>query len=243
MAQIIVTDKDTINNNFDYVRATLSELLIKVDAKIDIFTSGARKTLSVMVPDEYEITARVEIADKLAEIIAVGYKYNYFKNNVHVGGLSKVQTEIFLTALISADFDEDKAYAFSKLKNKSDFSLDGTFNFQMQPLKKKWSEIVSYMPGCFVQKQLNEFIGFLLENRIKKVYVDAGKVYDSHYRRLYRTMLLGDCSDASILREVMIAGGGEVEIIGNIEREEESFLKEFYLPRITFQKDFIAFNH
>ena len=238
MAEIVVTDKEQSGNNFRYVQSSLSEVVLKTYAKFDIGVAGARGILTVDVPDEYLAPLQVELADKLAEIISINYKYNFFKSRMRIGGLSKVQTEILYTALISADFEEDKGYAFSKLKGKTEISLDGAFNFQMQPLKKKWTEICSFMPECFMQNQLGEFIGYLLDGRKNKVYVDHGIVYDHHYRRLNRTMLLGDTPDAIILREVILSGGGDVEIIGEVEKAEEKYLKEFYSSRISIAQRF-----
>lgn len=241
MAIISVSDKDKNKNNFEYVKLSLSEVIVKTSARVDVFNNGARQTILLNVNDEYKTTVQLELADKLAEIVAVNYKYNFFKANVCISGLSKLQTEILLTALISADFEEDKAYAFSKLKTRSEFALDGAFNFQMKPLKKKWVEIVGLIPQCFTQNQLCDFLGLLIENRRKKVYVDGGKVYDNHYRRLNRVMLLDGEEEGAIVREVLLSCGGDVEIEGDINKSEEKLLSEYFCKRINVDKDFQAF--
>ena len=233
MALICVSDKDKNINNFEYVKITLSEVLQKTGASIDFTRSGARQTLVVCVPDEYAQIMQSELADKLAEIVAVNYKYNFFKSNISVSGLSKLQTEILFTALISADFEEDKGYVFSKLKGNNDLALDGAFNFQMKPLKKKWIEIIGLIPQSFTQNQLYEFLAILVENRRKKVYVDGGNVYDANYRRLRRVMLLDGEEEGRIVREIILSCGGKVEITGQLEISEEKLLSEYFCQRIS----------
>ena len=101
------------------------------------------------------------------------------------------------------------------------------------PLKKKWQEIVTYIPTTFMGSQLKDFMSFLLENKKKKVYVDSGRVYDSHYRRLKRCSLLGG-EGVNVVREVLLSGCGEVELSGKIESDDERYLKEFYGDRVYF---------
>ena len=103
-----------------------------------------------------------------------------------------------MASLIAADLDEDKRYTFEKIKNFEDIAVDGIFNFRLQPLKKKWKEVAECIPTCFLREQLKEFISYLVENKRKRVYVDQGKVYDSHYRRLKRSSLL-DGENARII--------------------------------------------
>ena len=69
----------------------------------------------------------------------------------------------------------------------------------LKPLKKKWLDITACIPECFLNSQLKEFIYFLLENKKKRVYVDDGLVYDSHYTRLKRSSLL-DVDGVKIIR-------------------------------------------
>ena len=82
-------------------------------------------------------------------------------------------------------------------------------------------------------RQLKDFISYMLEGRKKRVYVDDGKVYDAHYRILKRCALLGG-EGARITREVLLSGGGEVELSGRLEEEDEYYLKEYYGDKIFF---------
>ena len=115
--------------------------------------------------------------------------------------------------------------------------MDGVYNFRLKPLKKKWGEVASYIPTSFLNTQLKEFITYLLENRKKRVYIDCGRVYDSHYRRLRRSMLLGG-DGVEIVREVLLSGCGEVELCGDIPKDDEFYLKEYYSDKIYFSGSF-----
>jgi hypothetical protein len=69
------------------------------------------------------------------------------------------------------------------------------------------------------------------------VYVDSGKVYDSHYRRLKRSSLL-DGEGVKIIREILLSNCGEVELNGSLPKEDEYYLKEFYSDKIIFSSGY-----
>jgi hypothetical protein len=137
--------------------------------------------------------------------------------------------------LIAADLEEDKKYSFDKLKCFKEIAIDGIFNFRLKPLKRKWQDVVSYIPTCFLNSQLKDFLSYLLENKTKRVYVDNGRVYDWHFRRLKRSNLL-DCDQVKILREVILSNCGEVELSGELPKDDEYYLKEYYADKLFFSK-------
>lgn len=233
MTSITVTEKDYNDGNLFYVQSATGELFSQAGCSVKNGTADGRAVLMVKCSEYYYDIIKTEILDKVAEIVAIKYKYEYFKKNVHVGGLSNVEKEILMASLIAADFDDDKKYTFDRIRQYGEIAVDGVFNFRLKPLKKKWQDIVSYIPTCFLNTQLKEFVSFLLENKKKRVYVDGGKVYDSHYRRLKRSSLL-DGDGVKIVREVLLSNCGEVELSGKIPKDDEYYLKEFYNDKIIF---------
>ena len=169
----------------------------------------------------------------MAEILAIKYKYEYFKKQVPACGLSAIDREILLTSLIAADLEDDKKYTYERLKNYSEIAIDGVFNFRLKPLKKKWQDVADCIPHLFLNSQLKEFISYLLENKKRLVYIDNGRVYDSHYRRLNRSELLGGES-VKIVREVLLSNCGAVNICGQIPKDDEYYLREYYSDKVTF---------
>ena len=60
-------------------------------------------------------------------------------------------------------------------------------------------------------------------------------MYDGHYRRLNRN-LLTEYDKLNLVREVILSNCGEVELLGEIPKDDEFYLKEFYSDKITFSK-------
>lgn len=235
MVQIKITEKDYNEDNLLYIQSAISDFVTRAGCNVYFDKSNGRATLTVNCSECYSEVVRGEISDKVAEIIAIKYKYEFLKKNLRIGGLCECEKEILITSLIAADLEEDKKYSFDRVKYFKDITVDGIFYFRLKPLKKKWQDVASYIPTCFLNTQLKEFITYLLENKKRRVYVDEGRVYDSHYRRLCRSSLL-DGEQVKILKEVLLSNCGEVELCGKIPKEDEYYLKEYYSDKLYFSK-------
>ena len=237
MTNITITERNYNEENLLYIQASIGELLSHAGCSVLEQNAEGRAQLKVNCPECYVDIIRTELSDKVAEIIAIKYKYEYFKRAVQVSGLSTIEKEILLASLIAADLDDDKKYAYDKIKKYNTVAIDGIYNFTLQALKKKWQDIVECIPTCFMNSQLKDFVYYLLENKKKRVYIDNGRVYDSHYRRLKRSTLL-DGEGVKIIREVLLSNCGEVELSGSIPKEDEFYLKEFYNDKIFFSNGY-----
>ena len=233
MASITVTDTLTNGDNLYYIQSSLGELLKRVDCKLKKEDLSGRSRLIIEYPEYYSDVFKTEIDDKVAEIIAIKYKYDYFKNQIKISGLNQNEKEILFVSMIAADFEEDKKYAYERIKKNQDVCIDGIFNFRLQPLKNKWKDIASYMPNFFFPEQLKDFVTYLKENRKKRAYVDNGRVYDSYYRRMKRCSLM-EFDQLNVVREIILTNCGEVEISGKLPQEDEKYIKEFYSNKIIF---------
>jgi hypothetical protein len=233
MINITITETDRNEDNLLYVQSVAAELFNHADCTARIVHSGGRVELIINCPEQYKDIIRAELADKVAEIIAIKYKYEYFKKVMPVDGLSSTEKEILFASLIAADLDDDKKYCFDRVKYCKIIAVDGIYNFRLKPLKRKWEDVASCIPRCFLNTQLKEFISYLLENKKKRVYIDDGRVYDSHYRRLTRSSLL-DGEKVKIVREVLLSNCGEIELNGKLSTEDEFYLREYYNDKIIF---------
>ena len=146
MTSITITEKDYNEDNLLYIQASIGELLSHADCSVCERNTDGRAQLMVNCPECYVDIIRSELSDKVAEIIAIKYKYDYFKKGVSVSGLSTVEREILLASLIAADLDDDKKYSFDRVKSYTNIAIDGIYNFTLQPLKKKWKDIVECIP-------------------------------------------------------------------------------------------------
>ncbi len=235
MITIKISEKEYNEENLLYVQSTISEFLSHAGCTVRMDKCSDRCVLTLNCSDCYGEIMCCEIADKVAEIIAIKYKYDFLKKNLTLGGLSEREKEILITSLIAADLDDDKKYAFDRIKGYKELAVDGVFYFRLKPLKKKWQDVISYIPTCFLNSQLKEFVTYLLTNKRKRVYVESGRVYDSHYRQLKRSKLLGG-EDVRILREVLLSNCGEVELSGEIPKDDEFYLKEYFIDKLHFSK-------
>lgn len=242
MAKIIVSENKEDASNISYLKKEIFELIknsgsIVSDKKID-----GCSVLGLEIQDYYKDIVLLEVCDRVAEIIVINYKYNYFKNTIKVCGLNEKEKEILYASLIAADLEDDKKYVFDRIKGNEILSIDGIYNFRLNALKRKWEDVVSYVPTMFINSQLKDFITYLIENKNKKVYIDNGKVYDSHYRRLYKSDLLGGIEDNKIIKEVLLSNCGIVNLTGNISKDDEFYLKEYYGANVVFNSDFFSWK-
>ncbi|MGN0819523.1 MAG: hypothetical protein ACI4M6_03880 [Christensenellaceae bacterium] len=181
------------------------------------------------------------LIDKIGDVIAVNYKYGYFKKNIRTAGLNQLEYELLLNALISADIEEDKRFIRSRLRGNSSYCIDGDFNFKMKALKEKWAEIVGYIPPTFTRTELKEFISYLVGEKTKnRVYIDKHNVYDRHFNRLNRTFLVENGDKANIVKEVILSASGQVELCEKLDELNEFYLKEFFGDKIFFGSGYFS---
>ena len=233
MTQIIISESKDKEENLLYLQSAINTIVQSAGSRIEFIESDNRCKLILTCMDYFGELIHLEIIDKIAEIIVVKYKYEYFKKNLLLGGLSKDEREIMFASLIAADLEDDKSYAIEKIKGYNDIAVDGAFNFLLRPLQKKWQEVVSLIPSCFMPSQLKDFVCFLLENKKKRIYIDGTRVFDSHYRELKRANLL-DGEDIKLVREVLLSNCGIIELSGKTPSLDEKYLKEFYGDKIIF---------
>lgn len=240
MKEIKITESKTKNKNIVYLYTTLGDVVNQINSQILLKNGSNRIELTINVIEDYYELLKQEIEDKIADIIAVSYKYDYFSKKIKTSSLSEFERELLITALIAADIDEDKKYVIKKLKNFNEYSIDGIFNFRMKPLKEKWSEVAGYIPSSFVPKQVKDFIEYIIKDKNgKKVYYENGSVFDKRYNILRRRELLTKSGqDESTLIEILLSGAGEVELGSPLSEKEEQMIKEIYGDRVIFSSNY-----
>ncbi len=240
MKEIKITESKTRNKNIVYLYTTLGDVVNQINSQIILKNGNNRIELTINVIEDYYELLKQEIEDKIADIIAVSYKYEYFVKKIKTASLTEFERELLITALISADIDEDKKYVIKKLKNFNEYSIDGIFNFRMKPLKEKWSEVVSFIPSTFMSKQVKDFIDYIIKDKNgKKVYYENGSVFDKRYNVLRRRELLTKSGqEESTVIEILLSGAGEVELGSPLSEKEEKIIKEIYGDRVIFSSNY-----
>lgn len=238
--KLLVSDADYNEKHIEYIKSALGDSLSRLGGELADRAGGGRSELTITADETALKLLRPALEDRISDVIAVGYKYSYFKRFVRTAGLNELEYELLLAALISADLDDDKRYVRCKIRNLKNYTVDGAFNFTMKPLKDKWSEVVAFIPSVFGKKELGDFVAYLVkEKRGRRVYVDRGSVYDKHFSRLTRVKLT-ERGNAETLREIIISAAGEVELESKISEEEEIYLKQFYGDGIFFGKSYFG---
>ena len=228
MKEIKITESKTRNKNIVYLYTTLGEVVNQINSQILLKNGNNRIELTINVIEDYYELLKQEIEDKIADIIAVSYKYDYFTKKIKTASLSEFERELLITALISADINE--------------YSIDGIFNFRMKSLKEKWSEVAGYIPSNFVPKQVKDFIDYIIKDKNgKKVYYENGSVFDKRYNILRRRELLTkNGQEQSTVIEILLSGAGEVELGSPLSDKEEKIIKEIYGDRVIFSSNYYA---
>lgn len=235
MSKFCVSDASSRVDYMMYLHDGLSPLLIECGASVGLSNDGDRCVLAVESEKHAEELILCEVQSLAAEILVVGYKYEYFCQKINPQGLTEGERELLLSALISADELEDARYVRRKFQGKKEFAIDGIFHFLLSPLREKWDEIVGYIPSVFVRGELVDFVTFLIgEKRPKTCYVDGKSVCDSTFRPLRRIRLTAGNSRLAVVRELLLAGATDVDLVGSISADDERYIRDFFGDRVTF---------
>lgn len=169
--------------------------------------------------------------EHISDILSIGYKYDFFNKRLFLPLLDEKERNLLVTALVSADYPEDRRYVLRRLEGLTNCSLDGIFAFRLSELKTRWQEIIDYVPSDFGQYSLEGFLDYVVGDSEGKAYVKEGKVYDENYRLLDKSELLGE---RSIIAELLLAGVNFVYCFGETDETTKSFLKKYYKEKVVF---------
>ena len=88
---------------------------------------------------------------------------------------------------------------------------------------------------------LQEFISYLIRDRQgKKVYYENGNVYDKHYALLNKVELLVNGQNLNVVKEILLSGAGEIEIVTPLPTLDEKYVTKFFEGKIRFAKDYYS---
>ena len=199
-------------------------------------TCGLRKQgecaeIAFKTEKEYCPYVRKFAEEHIADVISIGYKYAYFEKRLPLPLLSKTKRRLLLTALVAADYPDDKAYVLRRLRGMGEYCLDGTFHFRLQELRRRWDGIIEYIPVDMGERGMEGFIEFLVEDGEGKLFLKQGKAYDEDYRPLTKSLLTGV---ESPIGEILLGGAERVYCFGGADEETTAFLKKYYGEKAVF---------
>ncbi|MBR2903550.1 MAG: hypothetical protein IKC37_02775 [Clostridia bacterium] len=192
---------------------------------------GGFETASFFVEGNLSPRIRRYTEENIAEVIAIGYKYDYFSRRLSLPLLTPRQKQLLCASLVSADLEEDKEYALKRLKGAECYSIDGVYNFRLGELRRRWEGVIDYIPRQFGESSLDDFVEFLVEEGEGTVYLKDGRLYDEGYRLLSRRLLL---PEGDLATEILLNGASKVYCFGQVERKTKDFLRKYYRDNVFF---------
>ena len=231
MEEITITQNGFDGLYMSYLYGKVKERFSFLPSTCDLERKGDSCRLQFRTEKEYCPYVRRFAEEHISDVIVIGYKYEYFNRRLPLPMLSKPQRRVLLTALVAADYPEDKAFVAKSLRGFSQYCLDGVFHFRLQTLKKRWDGIVDYIPVDMNEEATEGFLEFLVEDGRGKLYVKSGKVYDTDYHPLSRSLLTGV---ESVVGEIILGGAERVYCFGETDVETRAFLKKYYGKKGVF---------
>lgn len=223
-----ISDESINQTGIKYIFRQINNYL-PPDCACNLIEVGKRVGIAISCGDEIFSIIKKHILSSIAEVICILYKYRLFDEKVVAKGINGDDRELLLSAIIAADFDDDKRYAESKLTEIANISIDGFFNFRLQKLQKKWDEISEYIPRYFTSDELQEFLSYLInEKKGRKIFIENGCVYDGHNRKIERSSLMPKGDNQKLIKEVLLSGAGEVFVIDRINESDYAWLNKYF---------------
>ncbi len=229
--EITITQNGFNGRYMSYLYGKVRERFSFLPATCDMARKGDCTQIAFKTEAAYCPYVRKFTEEHIADVLAIGYKYAYFDERLPLPLLSKKEREVLLTALVAADYKEDRGYVLRRVRGYEHYCIDGMFHFRLQELKRRWEEIVEYIPVDMGEVSTEGFLSFLAEDGEGKIFLKNGKVYDGEYHRLSRSALTGR---ESVIGEILLSGAQQVYCFGETEPETAAFLKKYYGEKVFF---------
>ncbi len=214
-----------------YLYGKVTDRFSFLPADCGLENDGDRTTLVFCSERKYCPYIRNYTEENIADVIAIGYKYQYFDKTLFLPLLDSQERDVLLTSLVAADYPEDREYIKKQIKGLGEYCIDGVFNFRLRDLKMRWKGIAEYIPSEFASSSLESFIDFLIGESSGKVFLKEGKLYDEEYRLLSRSALIGPSSP---VREILLSGADNIYCFGAPDEKTRAFLKKYYKEKVVF---------
>ena len=233
---IIVEEITITQNGFDslymsYLLGKVRERFAFLPSACDMECKGDCTEIAFRTERAYCPYVRKYTEEHIADVLSIGYKYAFFEKRLTLPLLDAMKKRMLLTALVAADYREDRAHIIKRIRGYERYCLDGLFHFRLRDLVKRWEEIVDYIPTEMGEGSLEGFIEFLAEDGEGKIFLKDGKVYDEEYRPLTRSILTGV---ASPIGEILLGGAERVYCFGEVDGETAAFLRKYYGEKAIF---------
>ncbi len=223
-------------NGFDglymsYLYGKVRERFSFLPSSCDIERKGDHTEIAFKTEREYCSYVRKYAEEHITDVLAVGYKYAFFEKRLPLPMLTPLKRRTLLTALIAADYREDRMFIARRIRGFEKYCLDGLFHFRLQDIQSRWEEVINYVPTDMGEAAMEGFLEFVAEDGEGKVFLKNGKVYDEEYRPLTKSLLTGVESPVG---EIILSGAERVYCFGDADEGTKEFLKKYYREKAVF---------
>lgn len=229
VAEITVTEELAKSAYITYLYNAVAAPVQRAGGRGELAFGGERAVLRITV-EHAEKELRNYLAEKIAEIIDVGYKYGFLTEHLRVC-LAAREKRLLSAALIAADFEGDCSFIKRKLEGAEEYCIDGFYRFRLTALREKWIKILEYIPQSFSAADLKHFCDFLVGESRRKIYIKGSAVFGENFMPLRRSRLTGKEDPET---EIMLSDAGFVYCLGEVEASIEDFLQKYYAERTVF---------
>ena len=231
MEEITITQNGFDGLYMSYLYGKVRERFSFLPATCDIARKGDHTEIAFKTEREYCPYVRKYAEEHIADVLAVGDKYSFFEKRLPLPMLPPLKRRILLTALVAADYREDRVFIARRIRGFEEYCLDGLFHFRLQDLKARWEEVVAYIPVDMGETAADGFLEFVVEDGEGKVFLKNGKVYDEEYRMQNKSLLTGV---ESPIGEILLSGAERVYCFGEADGETKEFLEKYYREKALF---------
>lgn len=231
MEEITITQNGFDGLYMSYLYGKVRERFSFLPATCDMARQGDHAEIAFKTEREYCPYVRKYAEEHIADVLAVGYKYSFFEKRLPLLMLSPLKRRILLTALVAADYREDRVFIARRIRGVEEYCLDGLFHFRLRDLKARWEEVIAYIPDDMGERAMDDFLEFMVEDGEGKVFLKNGKVYDEEYRLQNKSLLTGV---ESPIGEILLSGAERVYCFGEADGETKNFLEKYYREKAIF---------
>ena len=231
MEEITITQNGFDGLYMSYLFGKVRERFSFLPSTCDLARQGDYAEIAFKTEREYCPYVRKYAEEHIADVLAIGYKYAYFEKRLPLPALEPLERRLLITALVAADYKEDRMFIARRIRGFERYCLDGLFHFRLRDLQGRWDEIIEYIPTDMGKTAMEGFLEFVAEDGVGKVFLKSGKVYDEEYRIQTKSLLTGV---ESPIGEILLSGAERVYCFGETDEETESFLKKYYREKAVF---------
>ena len=231
MEEITITQNGFDGLYMSYLFGKVRERFSFLPSTCDMARNGDHTEIAFKTERAYCPYVRKYAEEHISDVLAIGYKYAFFEKRLPLPLLEPLKKRLLITALVAADYKEDRTLIARRIRGFERYGLDGLFHFRLRELQKRWEEVIEYIPADMGEQATDGFLSFLAEDGEGKIFVKNGKVYDEEYRPLTKSLLTGF---ESTVGEIILGGAEKVYCFGEIDPATRSFLKKYYAENAVF---------